>query len=111
MRQGQTSCDKARQGQTRPGKLRPVGQDTLTGSWDRQGTLAGSCWDFREAASQHHNAVSQGSGTFGRGPGTFSAVSEGSGTFRDQRQTTGIDAKMTEIMKIVENGLRRLEMG
>ena len=63
------------------------------------------------STSDHHNIFSQGPGTFRRGPGTFRAVSEGSGTLREQRQTTGIDAKMTEIMKIVENGPIRLEMG
>ena len=45
------------------------------------------------------------------GSGDLQALSEGPGTFRKQRQTTGFDAKMTEIMKIVGNGLRRLEMG
>jgi len=83
--------------------LRPVGQDNRTEFQDLQDTLGGS-WDLPEATSDHHNAVSQGSGT-------FRALSEGPGTFREQRQTTGNDSKMTEIMKIVGNELRRLEMG
>ena len=68
-------------------------QDTARGSWDLPG-----------AASDHHNTVSHGSGT-------FRALSEGPGTFREQHQTSGNDPKMTKIMKIDGNGLRRLEMG
>ena len=68
-----------------------------------QHTIRGA-WDLPEAASDHHN-------TFLQGPGTFRAPPGGSGTFRKQRQTTGIDSKITKIMKIDGNGLRRLEMG
>ena len=88
----------------------PSLQVTLRRSRDLQDTLGGS-WDLPEAASDHHNTFSQGSGTFRQGPGTFRAVFEGSGTFREQRQTTGNEPKMIEIMKIVGIGPRRLEMG
>ena len=37
--------------------------------------------------------------------------SEGPGTFREQRQTTGNDGKISEIMKIVGIGTRMVEMG
>ena len=50
MRQVWTSPDKSGQVPTSPDKSRPVGQDTLTGSRDLQGTLGGS-WDLPEAAS------------------------------------------------------------
>ena len=70
---------------------------------NRQGRLGGS-WDHPEAASDLHNILSEG-------PGTFRALSEGPGTFRKQRQTTGNDTKITEIRKIDGNGLRRFEMG
>ena len=63
----------------------------------------GGSWDLPEAASDHHNTIL-------KGPGTFRAISEGPGTFRKQRQTTGKESKMTEIMKIVENGPIWLEM-
>ena len=109
-RQVQTSPGKSRQVPTSPYKSRPVGQDTLRGSRDLQETLGGSR-ALPEAASDHHNRFSQGSGTFRQGPGTFRAVSEGPGTFREQRKTTVNDSKITEIMKIVGIGPRRLEMG
>ena len=76
---------------------------TLSEGPGLQDTARGS-WDLPEAASDQHDIVSQG-------PGTFRAVSEGPGTFRKQRQTIENDSKMTEIMKIVENGLILVEMG
>ena len=39
------------------------------------------------------------------------ALSEGSGTFREQHRTTRSNTKMVEILKIVENGPIWLEMG
>ena len=39
------------------------------------------------------------------------ALSEGPGTFREQHQTSRINTKMIEILKIVENGPIWLEMG
>ena len=75
-----------------------------------QDTLGGS-WDLPKAASDHHNTFSEGPGTFRQGPGPLRALSEGPETFRKQRQRTGNDTKMTEIMKINGNGLRMLEMG
>ena len=38
-------------------------------------------------------------------------LSEGPGSCREQRQTTGDDSKITEIKKIIENRLRWFEMG
>ena len=70
-------------------------QDTLRGSRGLEGSLGGS-WDLLGTASDHHNTVSQG-------PGTFRAVSEGPGTFWKQRQTTANDPKMTEIINIDGN--------
>ena len=83
-RQLATSSDrfqKSRLVPASPDRLRPVGQDTRTGSQDLQDTLRGA-WARPETASDHHNTLSQG-------PGTFRAVSEGPVTFRKQRQTTG----------------------
>ena len=37
-------------------------------------------------------------------------VLEGPGTFWEQHQTVGIDSKIIEIMKIIENGLIWFEM-
>ena len=34
--------------------MRPVGQDTLTGSWDLQGSLGGS-WDLRKQRQTTEN--------------------------------------------------------
>ena len=110
MRKVATSCDKFRLVATSCDYYRPVGQGTLTGSCDRQGSLGGS-WNLPEAASDHHNTFSQGSGTFRRGLGTLRAVSDGSGTFLKQRQTIGNDSKIIEIMNIDGNELRRLELG
>ena len=110
-----TSSDKSGQVATSSDKLRQVATSSdlsrvVPTSWaghpqripDTQDTARGS-WDLPEAASDQHNTVSQG-------PGTFRAVSEGPGTFRKQRQTIGIDTKMTEIMKIIQNGPIWLEM-
>ena len=77
--------------------------DTLRGCQDRQGSLGGT-WDLPEAASDHHN-------TFPYGAGTFRAVSDSPETFRKQHQTIGNDSQMTEIVKMVENGLLSVEMG
>ena len=64
-----------------------------------------------EGAGGLPEAASDNQKTFSQGPGTFRALSEGPGTFPEQHQTTANDTKMTEIMKIDGNGLRRLEMG
>ena len=58
---------------------------------------------LREAASDDHN-------TFAQGSGALRALSEGPETFRKQRQTTGMNSKITKNMKIVESGLRWFEM-
>ena len=106
----QTSSDKSRQVATSPDELRPVGQDTLRGSRDLRDSLGGS-WDLPEATSDHHNTFSEDPGTFRQGPGTLRALSEGPGTFRKQRRTIENDSKITEIMKMIENGFILLEMG
>ena len=74
--------------------MRPAGPDTLTGSRDLQGTFRGS-WDLPEVASDHHNTLPQG-------PGTFRTVSKGPRTLRKQRQTTGNDSEIYEITKIIK---------
>ena len=61
-------------------------------------------WDLPEVASDHQKTVS-------KPPGTFSALSEGPGTFGTQRQTTEDGSKIIEIMEIVENGSIWLTMG
>ena len=82
---------------------RQVGQASLRRSRGLRDTLGGP-GDLKEAASGHHNTLPQA-------PGTFRALWEGPGTFRKQRQVIKNDSKMIEIMKIVENGLRWVEMG
>ena len=77
--------------------------DTLRGSRGLQDNARGS-WDLPEAASNHHETVL-------KDLGTFRALSEGPGTFREQRQTSENDSAMIEIMKIVKNGLIWLGLG
>ena len=77
---------------------------------DLRDSLGGS-WDLPEATSDHHNTFSEDPGTFRQGPGTRRALSEGPGTFREKRQRTGNDTKMTEIMNIDGNGVRMLKTG
>ena len=79
--------------------------------------VATSCHKFRQVPTtsdksrQVPTSCDQMGRTFSEDPEACRALSEGPGTFREQRQTTGNDSKMTKIMKIIENEIRRLEMG